>query len=241
MIRSRSPRRWAATALACLTLGGIATGAAAPAFANGDASALPVDNAFLRASHQGNLAEIAAGQDAQKNATTECVKNVGKVLVRDHTKMDAATKSLADKLGVDLPLAPTAEQQGTLANVMKKAGTSAYDTAWLQAQSAAHEKTLSMIDHQVAHGKNAEVTAAAKSARPVVAMHLDMVRGGTCHGAAADAATTPKSIHAGNGGQVALAADVPVMLAVPALALGGVLVAGGAFWAANRIRRNDGR
>ncbi|MET9802814.1 DUF4142 domain-containing protein [Streptomyces sp. NPDC006368] len=238
MTRSRTPQRWAATAFACLALSGIAVGAAGPAFADGNA-ALPTDNAFLRASHQGNLAEIAAGKDAQKNATTACVKHVGGVLVRDHTKLDAATKSLADKLGVDLPVAPTPEQQETLANVMKKAGTSAYDAAWLDAQAAAHEKTLARIDHQVSHGRNAEVTAAAKAARPVVAMHLGMVRGGTCREHAAE----PKTIHAGNGGQAAtaLASDVPVLVAVPAVALGGLLVAGGAFWAANRIRRNDGR
>ncbi|MER7106217.1 DUF4142 domain-containing protein [Streptomyces sp. NPDC000229] len=231
--------RWAATAFTCLALTGIAAG---PAFATtpADGTGLATDAAFLRASHQGNLTEIAAGKDAQKNATTDCVKNVGKVLVRDHTKLDADTRALADKQGVDLPAAPSKEQQDTLAAVMAKAGTKAYDKAWLDAQAAAHEKTLARIDNQIAHGKNAEVTAAAKAARPVVAMHLDMVRGGECHAASA---THPKAIHAGNGGHVAtsLAAEVPVALAVPAVAVGGVLVAGGAFWAASRMRRNDNR
>ncbi|MEV3993068.1 DUF4142 domain-containing protein [Streptomyces sp. NPDC049837] len=233
--------RWAATAFTCLALTGIAAGPAlATAPADGATTGHPTDAGFLRASHQGNLTEIAAGKDAQKNATTACVKNVAKVLVRDHTKLDADTRALADKQGVDLPVAPSKEQQDTLAAIMAKAGTKAYDTAWLNAQAAAHEKTLARIDNQIANGKNAEVTAAAKAARPVVAMHLDMVRGGECrdHGAA-----KPKRIHAGNGGQAAtsLAADVPVVLAVPALAVGGVLVAGGAFWAASRIRRNDNR
>ncbi|CAL9417420.1 DUF4142 domain-containing protein [Streptomyces sp. enrichment culture] len=224
----------AATALTCLTLSGIA---AAPALA---AEAPPTDYAFLRASHQGNLTEIAAGKDAQKNATTECVKHVGGVLVRDHTKLDAATRALADKLGVDLPMAPSPEQQRTLASVMAKAGTGAYDAAWLKAQDAAHTKTLGMIDHQIANGKDAEVTAAAKAARPVVAHHLSMVRGGTCHHG--KTAPAPHAVHAGNGGQVALADEgVPAFVAVPAMAIGGVLVAGGAFWAAGRIRRNDVR
>ncbi|GAA2478363.1 DUF4142 domain-containing protein [Streptomyces gobitricini] len=231
--------RWAATAFTCLALTGIAAGPAlASAPADGSATATATDAAFLRASHQGNLTEIAAGKDAQKNATTDCVKHVGQVLVRDHTKLDADTRALADKQGVDLPVAPSKEQQDMLADVMSKAGTKAYDAAWLDAQAAAHEKTLARIDHQITHGKNAQVTAAAKAARPVVAMHLDMVRGGKCH-----AAATPKAIHAGDGGQVAtsLAAEVPVALAVPAVALGGVLVAGGAFWAASRMRRNDNR
>ncbi|MFG3494234.1 DUF4142 domain-containing protein [Streptomyces sp. NPDC047928] len=226
MIRTHT---WAAAALTCLALSGIAAG---------PALAADTDNAFLRASHQGNLAEIAAAQDARKNATTTCVKTVAATLERDHKKLDADTRALADKLGVDLPVAPTAEQQQTLADVMAKAGTAAYDTAWLSTQAAAHEKTLGRIDTQIAKGDNAQVTAAAKAARPVVAGHLDMVRGGKCHAEAA----TPKKVHAGSGGQAAtLAADVPVFLAVPAVAVGGVLVAGGAFWAASRMRRNDSR
>ncbi|URM92757.1 DUF4142 domain-containing protein [Streptomyces sp. MRC013] len=180
---------------------------------------------------------MAAGRDAGKNATTACVKKVGAVLVRDHTKLDAATRALADKLGVDLPTAPSPEQQRILASVMAKAGTGAYDVAWLKAQDAAHTKTLDMIDHQIAEGREASVTAAAKAARPVVAHHLSMVRGGTCH---EDTAHVPNSIHAGNGGQVALADEgVPAFVAVPAMAVGGMLVAGAAFWAAGRIRRND--
>ncbi|WP_175410281.1 DUF4142 domain-containing protein [Streptomyces sp. TRM64462] len=225
--------RWAATALTCLALTGIA---AAPARAADDAM---TDSAFLRAAHQGNMTEIAASRDARKNATTACVKRVAAVLERDHTRLDAATRALSDKLGVDLPVAPTAAQQRDLAGVMAKAGTRAYDTAWLDAQASAHTETLGRIDDRIARGGNAEVTAAAKAARPVVAGHLAMVRDGTCHSGAADA---PKRVHAGNGGQAAQqrpADEVPVFVAVPAVALGGALVAGGAFWMASRLRRND--
>lgn len=46
---------------------------------------------------------------------------------------------------------------------------------------AGHVKTLALIDQEVKSGANAEVVAAAQAARPVVAMHLKMVEGGTCH------------------------------------------------------------
>ncbi|MFJ8209787.1 DUF4142 domain-containing protein [Streptomyces sp. NPDC096033] len=62
-----------------------------------------------------------------------------------------------------------------------KAGTPGYDMAWLRAQADAHQATLKTIDDEIANGDDARVVAAAKDARPVVAMHLDMVRGGTCH------------------------------------------------------------
>lgn len=139
------------------------------------------DTAFVRSAHQGNLAEIAAGQDAQKHAMTSCVKDVGATLVTDHQKLDADLKALAAKSDMTLPTTPTSEQQQELRAVQEEAGTAGYDAAWLTLQEAAHTKTLALIDTQIRTGSDEAVTDAAEKARPVVAMHLDMVRGGTCH------------------------------------------------------------
>ncbi|GAA3935746.1 hypothetical protein GCM10022244_50190 [Streptomyces gulbargensis] len=193
------------------------------------------DRTFLKAAHQGNLAEIAAGQDAQRNATTECVKAVGAALVRDHRKLDAATTSLSAKLGVSLPTGPAPEDERKLAAVRAKAGTSAYDAAWLADQEVAHTKTLALIDRELEEGRNSEVFAAARSARPVVAMHLDMVRSGTCH-----AAKAPKTVGAGSGGHVAAAANDRDALAGATLASGLLLTAGAGWWALRGRRRAAG-
>jgi putative membrane protein len=216
-------------ALAAMAIAGISAGTA---FADGAISG--IDSTFLKASHQGNLAEIAAGQDAQKNATTRCVKKVGAVLVRDHTRLDKQGKALADKLNVALPGMPTAEQQKQLAAVRAKAGTAAYDKAWLAAQAAAHQKTLRLIDDEIRSGKNAEVKAAARAARPIVAMHLGMVRGGTCRAHAA-----PGAVHAGSGGQAADAAGLQSRTGAAALGGGALLIASGAVWAARTRRTAD--
>ncbi|MFF1560850.1 DUF4142 domain-containing protein [Streptomyces sp. NPDC058279] len=158
----------------------VVTGMCAPAAL----AAVPVgdqDTNFVRSAHQGNLAEIAAGQDAQKSAMTPCVKAVGARLVTDHQKLDRDLKALAVKSKTVLPAAPTVEQQQALRGVTEKAGTAGYDAAWLKNQEAAHTQTLALIDTQIRSGTDAAVTNAAKKARPVVALHLDMVRGGTCH------------------------------------------------------------
>jgi len=194
------------------------------------------DRMFVKAAHQGNLAEIAAGQDAQQHATTSCVKAVGGVLVRDHGKLDADVKALAEKLGVALPSQPTPEDQQKLKDVQAKAGTPAYDAAWLAAQEAAHTKTLALIDQELQTGKNSEVFAAAKSARPIVAMHLDMVRGGTCH-----AAKAPTTVHAGSGGQLAAAVDSREAIGTAAVVGGLVLAAGAGWWTVRGRRRAAGR
>ncbi|MEV8391739.1 MULTISPECIES: DUF4142 domain-containing protein [unclassified Streptomyces] len=141
------------------------------------AAASAVDDApFLKAIHQGNLAEIAAGQSARKNATAACVKSVGVTLVRDHRKLDVGVKALAAKLHVPLSASPSAAQERAMTAMQASVGTSAYDTDWLTAEAKSHEDTLALIDGEVAKGGNAEVKAAARGARPVVAKHLELIR-----------------------------------------------------------------
>ncbi|CAL9623007.1 hypothetical protein SUDANB120_05912 [Streptomyces sp. enrichment culture] len=172
--------RWAAPAAAAAAVLGLAVpAAAAPSPGSPDA-------AFVQAAHQANLAEIAAGQDAQRNGGDTCVKDAGAKLVRDHTELDAELTDLAQEGRLQLPDAPTAEQKAALDKVKAQAGTSGYDKAWLTAQEKAHTATLAAIDKQITDGKDADTVDAAEDARPVVAAHLEMVRGGTCHAMPSD-------------------------------------------------------
>ncbi|MGW0335802.1 DUF4142 domain-containing protein [Streptomyces sp. NPDC003011] len=104
--------------------------------------------------------------------------------------------------------------------------------AWLKTQEAAHTKTLALIDSELNTGRNTEVKAPARAARPVVAMHLDMVRGGTCH-TGKDAGM----VKAGNGGQMAAASDGATAGAVSTVG-GGFLAALGGVWLLRGRRRS---
>ncbi|MFJ6570810.1 DUF4142 domain-containing protein [Streptomyces sp. NPDC091292] len=170
-------RRLAAAAvLAALT--GIsvpttATAAPAPAPATTDAP-------FLRAIHQGNMAEIAAGLEAGKSATKACVKTVGATLVTDHRKLDVAVVALAKKLHVTLPASVSRAQKKAAADIQAKAGKRGYNAAWLANEATGHVQTLALIDRELKSGANSEVKAAAKTARPIVAHHLEIIR--ACQG-----------------------------------------------------------
>ncbi|WP_326569998.1 hypothetical protein OIE69_00815 [Actinacidiphila glaucinigra] len=83
---------------------------------------------------------------------------------------------------------------------------------------------------------NAEVVAAARTARPVVAMHLEMVRGGTCH-----AASDTGMIHAGSGGQLAAAQGSAATAGVVGMAGGALLAVSGAAWLLGIRRRTAGK
>nr|WTB34211.1 DUF4142 domain-containing protein [Streptomyces sp. NBC_00830] len=140
-----------------------------------------LDSQLLTAAHQGNLWEITTGQQARSAATTDCVKRVSADFIRDHRALDAGVVKTAAQLGVALPSGQMAAQLRQTAALKRLAGTPAYDAAWLKAQYPAHVQTLALINKEIATGTNPLVKSLAKSARPVVARHTQMVNHGVCH------------------------------------------------------------
>ncbi|MGV9245421.1 DUF4142 domain-containing protein [Streptomyces sp. NPDC003710] len=149
--------------------------------ATGAAPVTGPDATFLKMIHQGNLAEIATAEDAQKHTTNACVKQAADMFVRDHTKFDAQVVALARSKGIILPSAASADQQKQLTTLKSLHGKRDYNRMWLQGQDTNHRQALALIDKEVSSGKDAKIREAARAARSTVAKHLKAVSGGTCH------------------------------------------------------------
>jgi putative membrane protein len=154
------------------------------------------DASWLRAAHQSNLAEIAAGNAAQESATTEDVRNLGRMFVQMHTELDDQLKPVAEQLGVELPGEPTARQQEQLAAVQQKSGQ-AFDTAWIAQQIGSHANTLAATQQELRTGSDERVLQLARAATPVVEQHLTDLR------SAAQKYGVPTSVPGGTGGHAA--------------------------------------
>ncbi|MGY1618137.1 DUF4142 domain-containing protein [Geodermatophilus sp. SYSU D00691] len=154
------------------------------------------DVTWMQAAHQSNLAEIAAGTSAQQKATTPEVKQLGAMFVQMHTQLDQALTQAAQQLGVQLPSAPTPEQQQQLAAVEQNSGQ-AYDTAWIAQQIGSHTSTLAATRTELANGSDPTVLAQAQAATPVVQQHLTELRN------TAQRYGVPTSVPGGTGGQAA--------------------------------------
>ncbi|MFS0700662.1 DUF4142 domain-containing protein [Cellulomonas sp. 179-A 4D5 NHS] len=168
------------------------------ALAAGPAAAAPnaQDQEFLVGAHQGNLAEIAAGQAALAQATSPQVKEMGQMLVTDHQTLDGQLVPVAQQLGVTLPDAPSASQAAALARVQSLSGAE-FDKAWVALQIESHRATLALGEKELAGGAEPSVQALATASAPVVQHHLDMAL------AAAGALGVPTSVPAGSGGDAA--------------------------------------
>jgi putative membrane protein len=184
------------------------------------------DREFLVAAHQSNLTEIAAGRAAQQKATTDVVRQHGQIFIRDHTRLDASLRQVAQQLNVDLPGEPNAQQRATLASVSAKSGA-AFDQAWLASQLAGHRAAKALGQRELANGSDAAVLRLARTAAPVIQTHLSMLEEAT--------GTAPSGADAGTGGQ---AATAPVGMRTGWVLVGiGILAAAGTL-AVLRPRRS---
>lgn len=187
MYTTRSRARFATVCATALCVTGALSLPALAASSPTPSTTSALDRQFLAAAHQGNQWEITTGRQAETAATTACVKRIGADFVRDHKTLDAGVVKTAAQVGVTLPAGQTNAQLRQTAALKTLAGTPAYDTAWLKAQYPAHTQTLALIDKEIATGTNPLVKALAKSARPVVAQHTQMVNQhmqmahGMCH------------------------------------------------------------
>jgi putative membrane protein len=172
-------------ALSVAGLAGASAAAAAPS---------EQDRTWMFAAHQSNLTEIAAGRAAQQKATSDVVREHGEIFVRDHARLDASLRRLAQRHDVDLPSTPTPQQQSTLTALSARSGA-AFDRAWLAGRLAGHRKALADSQTELASGSDATVEAAARAAAPVIEMHLAMLEQATD--------TSPSGADAGTGGQAA--------------------------------------
>ena len=180
------------TALAALAAAGLTVLTATPALA----APSDQDATWMKAAHQSNLAEIAAGQAAQQSATTDDVKGLGAMWIEMHTQLDDSLKNAAQQLDVSLPDGPSSQQQQQLDAVKQNSGQ-AFDTAWIAQQIGGHSTALAATRKELSSGSDDQVLQLAKTTAPVVEQHLDGLRN------AAQKYGVPSSVHGGTGGPAA--------------------------------------
>nr|SBO95299.1 putative exported protein [Nonomuraea gerenzanensis] len=133
------------------------------------------DVAYLRAAHRGHLAEIAAGKAALSKSRDRDVRGIAWRLIRDHRKLDARLRGVADRLDVRLPGSPSAEQRRDLRAVLSRSGHR-FDRAWLRLQVDAHEHALWLGQRELRRGHSNWVKDLARDSAPVIRHHLRAVR-----------------------------------------------------------------
>ncbi|MGP4095529.1 DUF4142 domain-containing protein [Nonomuraea sp. KM90] len=175
-MRTRLTLSLAVAALASLPgCGGGAAPNTAAVVARTDTQPSEQDKTWMRTIHQGNMTEVQAGRLAEGKGTTKPVKAIGKMLVKDHTKLDTKVTQTATQLGIQLPTSPSADQRAELIRLQNATGRD-FDQDFLSGMVKAHTEALAATRAEISNGSSQAVVALAKAAAPSLQEHLTALR-----------------------------------------------------------------
>lgn len=132
------------------------------------------DRLFMIHAAQGNMAEVMTGNLALKKSKNSAVRNVAQTIVKGHS---AAQKDLLARfktLNIAPPKDPGVANKATYAMLSKLSGA-AFDKAFMAAQVDAHEKTITLFEHEIMAGRVPAAKAHAQAQLPGILMHTGMI------------------------------------------------------------------
>lgn len=122
--------------------------------------------------------EIESSKLASSSAASATTKSFAQSMIKGHTdstaKLKAAASAASPAIMPDPTLTP--EQLQTLEGLKGKEGA-AFDTAYAEAQTKAHEMTLAALREYSTTGEVPSLKAFAMAMVPVVTAHLNMAKG----------------------------------------------------------------
>ncbi len=146
-------------------------------------SAETSDAAFLRQVAQAGMAEVELGKMAMERAEKDTTRDFGKLMVQDHTEAARQLKAVAARKHVTLPtdLGTTGKKDQS---ELKLLNGEAFDSAYLRTQVMAHDRTVDLLEKQIASGTDEDIKGWARKTLPTVKQHAQMattLAGGTDH------------------------------------------------------------
>lgn len=132
------------------------------------------DRNLLIMIRQAGLSEVPSGHQAQRQGSNPQVRTVAKTIWTDCSTLDDQVRSVAGKLGVALPDAPTAAQQAWMKDLSGQTG-GAYDRMFAQHLRLTDGAVLPAITAVRAGTRNELIRSLATTAATVVNRHMDVL------------------------------------------------------------------
>ncbi len=130
---------------------------------------------FAQKAATGGMMEVQLGNIAQKNSSTQAVKDFGQMMVDDHTKINDQLKSLASKKMIDLPSMVTNDQQKDIDKLSKKTGAD-FDKDYVSMMIDDHKKDIAEFKKNGNKLADADMKTFIMNALPTLQKHLDSIQ-----------------------------------------------------------------
>jgi putative membrane protein len=145
-----------------------------PGYADRSASTLSADDKdFAVKATQGGMAEVELGKLAQERGASAHVKDYGKMLVDDHTRLNNDLKDIAAKENITLPTAVNPGQRRNIDRLAKLSGAQ-FDSEFLDDSAKDHREDIAEFEKEANSGQDQALKNFASTSLPTLRTHLEM-------------------------------------------------------------------
>jgi len=160
--------------VAGLVVGVLAMPVGAYAQPSGPTQLGAADMALFNGVRQAGLWEMPAGQMAAEKGNQSRVREVGAEIAKQHVELDKLCVEAANKLGVQLPTEPNADQKQWVGE-MKAASGARFDRIFVDRLRAAHGNIFPVIASVRAGTRNEVVRELAQASNDFVMTHMSLL------------------------------------------------------------------
>lgn len=129
---------------------------------------------FSKEAAEGGMMEVQLGKIAMKNSETQAIKDFGKMMVDDHTKINNDLKDLAAKKMVDLPSLVSDSQQKEIDKLTKETGKT-FDKDYVSMMIKDHKDDINAFKKAEDKISDGDYKNFIANALPTLQKHLDAI------------------------------------------------------------------
>ncbi len=130
---------------------------------------------FAKEAAEGGMMEVKLGNIAEKNAGSQSVKDFGKMMADDHSKINDNLKDLAAKKNVTLPTTVTDDQQKDIDKLSKKTGND-FDKDYVSMMIDDHKKDIADFKKSGDKTTDPDFKDFVIKTLPILQKHLDAIQ-----------------------------------------------------------------
>lgn len=130
---------------------------------------------FAEDAAKGGMMEVQLGNVAENNASSQAVKDFGRMMVDDHSRINNQLKDLASKKNVTLPTAVSNDQQKDIDKLSKETGAN-FDKDYVAMMIKDHEKDIADFKKAGEKIKDPDFKDFIIKTLPTLQKHLDAVK-----------------------------------------------------------------
>lgn len=133
------------------------------------------DTKFAVKAADGGMLEVKLGELAQTKGVSQEVKDLGKMLVDEHSKANEELKAIAAQKNISLPAVLSDDCQKTYDDLAAKSGTE-FDEAFAEHMVKDHKDDIDAFKKEAEKGDDPDLKAWAAGKVPTLEHHLDMAK-----------------------------------------------------------------